>query len=164
MDKHLRFLWINWHKIPHLQWTSTDADSKATRAAIQAEPAKILCICINQPLSPRLDTETDILLRLPPPHVHPPCLCLQTWCKVIVTLLIHIYIYIYLSETKSFINSRKKIQQLEDLLKHKTNINKTKIPEKQSQSQNKTYEAITKSNPSPQQLHCGVSPRIDFIC
>ena len=62
-------------KTSDLQWTSTDADSKATRAAIQTEPAKTFCTCINQPLSPSVDTEADILLRLPPPQVHPPCLC-----------------------------------------------------------------------------------------
>lgn len=65
-----------WHqKISDLQCTSTEADSKAIRAAIQAEPAKTLWTCINQPLSPRVDTDADILLRLPPPHVQPPCLC-----------------------------------------------------------------------------------------
>jgi len=59
----------------NLQWTSTVADSNSTRAAIQAEPAKTLCTCVSQLLSPRVDTEADMLLRLPPPQVHPPCLC-----------------------------------------------------------------------------------------
>lgn len=66
---------VNREKTPNLQWTSTDADSKAMRAAIQAEPAKILWTYINQPLSPKVDTEVDMLLRLPPPHDEPPCLC-----------------------------------------------------------------------------------------
>lgn len=63
----------------YLQWTSTVAFSKATRAAIHAEPAKTLWTWINQPLSPRVDTDADMLLRLPPPQVHPPCLCICIW-------------------------------------------------------------------------------------
>lgn len=58
----------------YLQWTRTEAASRATRAAIQAEPAKTVWTCINQALSPSVDTDADILLKLPPPHVHPPCL------------------------------------------------------------------------------------------
>lgn len=62
----------------------------ATRAAIQAEPARTLCTWFNHPLSPRVETEADMLLRLPPPHVHPPFLCQKDkeskldnlWCGV----------------------------------------------------------------------------------
>jgi len=78
---------VMWVKVANLQCTRTDADSIATRAAIHAAPAKTLWMCINQPLSPSKDTEADILLRLPPPQVQPPCLC-------------RIHTYIYLNDTQ----------------------------------------------------------------
>ena len=68
--------------IPNQQCTRTDADSKATCPAIQAAPVKTLWTCVSQPVSPKADTEADMLLRLPPPHVQPPCLCIR---KIIIT-------------------------------------------------------------------------------
>lgn len=59
----------------NLQWTRTEADSRATRAAIHAAPVSTLCTWINQPLTPSVETEADMLLRFPPPKVHPPFLC-----------------------------------------------------------------------------------------
>ncbi|KAJ0493097.1 hypothetical protein HanIR_Chr12g0582221 [Helianthus annuus] len=47
----------------------------------------------NQPLSPRVDTEADILLRLPPPHVHPPCLCCEQNDHIIIYIYTSILLY-----------------------------------------------------------------------
>jgi hypothetical protein len=41
IERALFNLYNYYLKSYNLQWTSTDADSKATRAAIQTEPAKI---------------------------------------------------------------------------------------------------------------------------